>query len=147
MTTPLSDTPIVRYPDHAVYTRRHGRRYGLGSYPHTSLPLTPTSALASAECPFREADFGPAIAEATSLVPSSGKRPRLLATIGRAAFTATRRRGLHEGFSVTKAAPSPHAVRERGRSVRWAARVVSPGRAARVRCPVDPFRLTVASDG
>lgn len=67
--TPI-DTPIVRYPDHAVYTRRHGRRYGLGTYSHTPLPLTPTSALASAETPFREADFGVAITEATSLVPA-----------------------------------------------------------------------------
>lgn len=46
--TPI-DTPIVRYLDQAVYTRRHGRRYGLGTYSHSPLPLTPTSALASAE--------------------------------------------------------------------------------------------------
>ncbi|MFI9307040.1 NAD(P)/FAD-dependent oxidoreductase [Streptomyces triculaminicus] len=76
-----------------------------------------------------------------------GYPDRPLSRPRRAAFTPTRRRGLHDGFSVTKAAPSPHAVRERGRSVRWAARVVSPGRSARVRCPVDPFRLPVASDG
>ena len=75
--TPI-DSPFVRYPDHAVYTRRHGRRYGLGTYSHTPLPLTPTSALASAETPFRETDFGAAVAEATSLVPAFRK-----ATLGR----------------------------------------------------------------
>jgi glycine/D-amino acid oxidase-like deaminating enzyme len=67
--TPI-DTPMVRYPDHTVYTRRHGRRYGLGTYSHAPLPLTPTSTLTSAERPFREADFDAAIAEATALVPA-----------------------------------------------------------------------------
>nr|WP_228079275.1 FAD-dependent oxidoreductase [Streptomyces sp. MA3_2.13] len=66
--TPI-DGPIVRYPDHAVYTRRHGRRYGLGSYAHPPLPLTPSAALTSAELPFREEDFGTAPAAATALVP------------------------------------------------------------------------------
>ena len=73
--TPI-DTPIVRYPDHSVYTRRHGRRFGLGTYSHTPLPLTATSALASAERPFREADFGAAIAEATALVPAFREAPQ-----------------------------------------------------------------------
>ncbi|MFF3909507.1 NAD(P)/FAD-dependent oxidoreductase [Streptomyces sp. NPDC001848] len=73
------DAPIVRYPDHCVYTRRHGRRYGLGSYAHTPLPLVPSPDLVSAELPFRDADFGTALAEATSLVPifrtaSQGRR-------------------------------------------------------------------------
>ncbi|MET9395694.1 FAD-dependent oxidoreductase [Streptomyces sp. NPDC006624] len=67
--TPV-DAPIVRYPDHLVYTRRHGRRYGLGTYSHLPLPLTPTRTLVSAEQPFREADFGAALAEATALVPA-----------------------------------------------------------------------------
>ncbi|MDV9170882.1 FAD-binding oxidoreductase [Streptomyces sp. W16] len=77
--TPI-DTPIVRYPDHSVYTRRHGRRYGLGSYGHTPLPLTPSASLASAELPFREADFGSALAEATALVPAfrTARRGRAL---------------------------------------------------------------------
>jgi hypothetical protein len=66
--TPI-DAPIVRYPEHTVYTRRHGRRYGLGSYAHDPLPLTDLRALASAEVPFREADFGSALAEAAALVP------------------------------------------------------------------------------
>ncbi|WP_282961670.1 NAD(P)/FAD-dependent oxidoreductase [Streptomyces sparsogenes] len=64
------DIPIVRYPDHAVYTRRHGRRYGLGTYSHAPLPLTPTPALTSAERPFRDADFGAAVAAAGALVPA-----------------------------------------------------------------------------
>ncbi|GGM06094.1 hypothetical protein GCM10010129_57230 [Streptomyces fumigatiscleroticus] len=73
------DAPIVRYPDHAVYTRRHGRRYGLGSYAHTPLPLAPSPDLVSAELPFPDAVFGTALAEATSLVPvfrttSQGRR-------------------------------------------------------------------------
>jgi glycine/D-amino acid oxidase-like deaminating enzyme len=63
------DAPIVRYPDHAVYTRRHGRCYGLGSYAHPPLPLEPSAGLSSAELPFRDADFGAALAGATSLVP------------------------------------------------------------------------------
>ncbi|MET9774004.1 FAD-dependent oxidoreductase [Streptomyces sp. NPDC006367] len=67
--TPI-DTPIVRYPDQAVYTRRHGRRYGLGTYSHAPVPLTPTSTLTSAERPFLEADFGAALAQATALVPA-----------------------------------------------------------------------------
>ncbi|MGW4095042.1 NAD(P)/FAD-dependent oxidoreductase [Nocardia sp. NPDC004750] len=70
------DVPIVRYPDHAVYTRRHGRRYGLGSYSHTPLPLTPTAALASAECPFWAAEFDDAFAAATALVPAFRQAPR-----------------------------------------------------------------------
>ncbi|MGW0929034.1 NAD(P)/FAD-dependent oxidoreductase [Streptomyces sp. NPDC002644] len=73
--TPI-DTPIVRYPDHAVYTRRHGRRYGLGSYAHAALPLTPSSTLPSAELPFQEAAFGTAIAEATALVPAFRQVPQ-----------------------------------------------------------------------
>jgi glycine/D-amino acid oxidase-like deaminating enzyme len=64
------DGPIVRYPDHAVYTRRHGRSYGLGSYSHAPLPLEPNAGLASAERPFQEADFGAALAAATALVPA-----------------------------------------------------------------------------
>jgi glycine/D-amino acid oxidase-like deaminating enzyme len=70
------DAPIVRYPDHAVYTRRHGRRYGVGSYAHTPLPLAPSADLASAGLPFRDADFGTAMAEATSLVPVFRTAPR-----------------------------------------------------------------------
>lgn len=72
--TPI-DTPIVRYPDHAVYTRRHGRRYGVDSYSHAPLPLTPSPTLTSAELPFQEADFGTAIAEATALVPAFRQAP------------------------------------------------------------------------
>ncbi|MDQ1013349.1 glycine/D-amino acid oxidase-like deaminating enzyme [Streptomyces sp. V4I23] len=69
------DTPIIRYPDQAVYTRRHGRRYGVGSYAHTPLPLAPSPTLASAELPFQETDFGTAIAEATALVPAFREAP------------------------------------------------------------------------
>ncbi|MDQ0793138.1 FAD-binding oxidoreductase [Streptomyces sp. B1I3] len=72
--TPI-DTPIVRYPDQSVYTRRHGRRYGLGSYAHPPLPMEPTSGLATAERPFRELDFGTALAEATGLVPAFRDAP------------------------------------------------------------------------
>ncbi|MFG1773424.1 NAD(P)/FAD-dependent oxidoreductase [Nocardia salmonicida] len=60
----IIDEPIVRYPDQGVYTRRHGRRYGLGSYSHAPLPVDPTAALASAEYPFRETEFGDTIAKA-----------------------------------------------------------------------------------
>ncbi|MEV6428851.1 FAD-binding oxidoreductase [Nocardia sp. NPDC051463] len=67
--TPI-DAPIVRYPDHTVYTRRHGRRYGLGTYSHTPAPLTPTASLTSAEQPFRDNDFGDALAAATAMVPA-----------------------------------------------------------------------------
>ncbi|MGW8487971.1 NAD(P)/FAD-dependent oxidoreductase [Streptomyces sp. NPDC055886] len=73
--TPL-DTPIVRYPDQAVYTRRHGRRYGLGSYAHTALPLIPGPELTSAELPFPESEFGTAIEEALALVPAFRQAPR-----------------------------------------------------------------------
>ncbi|MBQ0829536.1 NAD(P)/FAD-dependent oxidoreductase [Streptomyces tagetis] len=69
------DAPIVRYPEHAVYTRRHGRRYGLGSYAHAPLPLTPSAGLTSAELPFREEDFGAALSRATSLVPAFRTAP------------------------------------------------------------------------
>ncbi|MGW7522782.1 NAD(P)/FAD-dependent oxidoreductase [Streptomyces sp. NPDC054783] len=72
--TPI-DAPIVRYPDHTVYTRRHGRRYGLGSYAHAPLPLDPSAALASAELPFRETDFGAALREAAALVPAFRSAP------------------------------------------------------------------------
>ncbi|WP_281180041.1 FAD-dependent oxidoreductase [Nocardia amamiensis] len=65
--TPI-DEPIVRYPDHAVYTRRHGRRYGLGTYSHEPIPLA--AAAATAERPYRESDFGAALAAATALVPA-----------------------------------------------------------------------------
>ncbi|MFH8493888.1 hypothetical protein [Streptomyces coeruleorubidus] len=56
--TPI-DAPIVRYPEHTVYIRRHGRRYGLGSYAHTPLPLTPSATLASVELPLLERPEGP----------------------------------------------------------------------------------------
>ncbi|MFJ4036124.1 NAD(P)/FAD-dependent oxidoreductase [Streptomyces griseoluteus] len=72
----FTDTPIVRYPDHSVYTRRHGRRYGLGSYAHTPLPLQPSADLVSAELPFREEEFGAALDRATSLVPVFRTAPR-----------------------------------------------------------------------
>ncbi|MFG2209663.1 NAD(P)/FAD-dependent oxidoreductase [Streptomyces sp. NPDC048638] len=72
--TPI-DAPIVRYPDHAVYTRRHGRRYGVGSYAHPPLPLEPTAGLRGAEHPFRESDFGSAVAEAMALVPAFRQAP------------------------------------------------------------------------
>jgi len=62
--------PIVRYPDETVYTRRHGRRYGLGSYAHDPLPTAPGQTLASAELPFHERDFGAAVEAATALVPA-----------------------------------------------------------------------------
>lgn len=73
--TPI-DTRIVRYPDHAVHTRCHGRRYGLGSYAHAALPLAPSPTLTSAELPFREAVFGTAIAETTALVPAFRQVPQ-----------------------------------------------------------------------
>ncbi|SHF61131.1 NAD(P)/FAD-dependent oxidoreductase [Streptoalloteichus hindustanus] len=72
--TPI-DAPVVRYPDHAVYTRRHGRRYGLGTYSHAPIPWTPSPALTSAESPFPEARFGAAVAEATRLVPAFRDAP------------------------------------------------------------------------
>jgi glycine/D-amino acid oxidase-like deaminating enzyme len=72
--TPI-DSPIVRYPDQSVYTRRHGRRYGVGSYAHAPLTLAPSVTLTSAELPFREADFGTAITEATALVPAFRRTP------------------------------------------------------------------------
>ncbi|GAB2912973.1 NAD(P)/FAD-dependent oxidoreductase [Streptomyces mayteni] len=72
--TPI-DGPIVRYPDHTVYTRRHGRRYGVGSYAHAPLPFDPRPGFTSAELPFDEADFGTAIAEATALVPAFREAP------------------------------------------------------------------------
>ncbi|RJQ80420.1 FAD-binding oxidoreductase [Pseudonocardiaceae bacterium YIM PH 21723] len=66
--TPI-DEPIVLYPDEHVYTRRHGTRYGLGSYAHRPLPFTPSTVL-SAELPFDHADFGSAIEDATRLIPA-----------------------------------------------------------------------------
>ncbi|MGW1814837.1 NAD(P)/FAD-dependent oxidoreductase [Streptomyces sp. NPDC002125] len=67
--TPI-DGPLVRYPDQTVYARRHGRRYGLGSYAHRPLPLEPTEDLTSAERPFVASDFETALDEATALVPA-----------------------------------------------------------------------------
>ncbi|MEU6240555.1 FAD-dependent oxidoreductase [Streptomyces sp. NPDC047024] len=69
------DGPIVRYPEHSVYTRRHGRRYGVGSYAHTPLPITPHSGLTSAELPFSDSDFGDALDRATALVPAFRDTP------------------------------------------------------------------------
>ncbi|WP_246102864.1 NAD(P)/FAD-dependent oxidoreductase [Streptomyces piniterrae] len=73
--TPI-DMPIVRYPDHTVYTRRHGRRYGLGSYAHSPLPLEPSAALGGAELPYCEGDFGTALGEARQLVPAFREAPQ-----------------------------------------------------------------------
>jgi len=69
------DAPITRYPEHSVYTRRHGRRYGLGSYAHAPVPMTASAGLGSAELPFREEDFGSALTRAASLVPAFRKAP------------------------------------------------------------------------
>ncbi|WP_063053093.1 hypothetical protein [Nocardia arthritidis] len=46
----------VEHPGYAVYTRRHGRRYGSGTYSHAPLPLGGT--VGAAENPYREDDFG-----------------------------------------------------------------------------------------
>ncbi|WP_086828963.1 FAD-binding oxidoreductase, partial [Allokutzneria sp. NRRL B-24872] len=59
--------PIVRYPEHAVYCRTHGHRYGFGSYDHEPVP----AALgATAGRRFRDKVFEPALAKARKLVPA-----------------------------------------------------------------------------
>lgn len=72
--TPI-DTPIVRYPEHTVYTRRHGRAYDMGTYSHTPLPASPES-LDTAEVSFRADDFGTALERAAELVPAFRGTPQ-----------------------------------------------------------------------
>ncbi|SDM62644.1 NAD(P)/FAD-dependent oxidoreductase [Allokutzneria albata] len=73
-TTPSEDLtgeaitmPIVRYPEHAVYCRIHGTRYGFGTYDHEPVP----AALgATAGRRFRDKVFEPALTRARKLVPA-----------------------------------------------------------------------------
>ncbi|MFG2141132.1 NAD(P)/FAD-dependent oxidoreductase [Streptomyces sp. NPDC048650] len=68
--TPI-DAPIVRYPDHAVYTRRHGRRYGVGSYAHPPAPAGADRGPAWGRTPF------PGIRLRVRRRRGHGARPRL----------------------------------------------------------------------
>ncbi|MER6949599.1 FAD-binding oxidoreductase [Nonomuraea sp. NPDC000554] len=62
--------PIVRYPEHAVYTRQHGRRWGLGSYAHQARPVAALALGDSAERLYPHQDFDPVVTTAAALVPA-----------------------------------------------------------------------------
>lgn len=62
--------PIVRYPEHAVYTRQHGHRWGLGSYAHQARPVEAGALGGTAERRYPAAAFDPVVSAAAALVPA-----------------------------------------------------------------------------
>lgn len=67
--------PILRHQDFSMYFRQHGDAYGIGSYKHDPLLVSPYDVGRNAMRPFTEADFGTAQAAADELLPAlKGKR-------------------------------------------------------------------------
>ncbi|KAM0427842.1 hypothetical protein ACHAPT_007301 [Fusarium lateritium] len=58
--------PFVRWPEHHVYARDHGERYGIGSYHHEPVKYTPTNGTAIGEW---IQDFKQPLKFATGLLP------------------------------------------------------------------------------
>ncbi|KAM0270027.1 hypothetical protein ACHAQH_009587 [Verticillium albo-atrum] len=76
---PLGESmPFVRWPEHHVYARDHGDRYGLGTYDHQPLGCKPTNDTAIGD--WVQGFDGP-LSAATSLVPD-GASEQLRAGVG-----------------------------------------------------------------
>lgn len=63
-------SPFVRWPEHHVYARNHGDRFGLGTYDHVPQPVAVELLTEGAERPWKDEVFGPAVARALALLPS-----------------------------------------------------------------------------
>ncbi|MGW1365366.1 NAD(P)/FAD-dependent oxidoreductase [Streptomyces chartreusis] len=62
-------SPFVRWPEHHVYARDHGDRYGLGTYDHAPVPVAYESLGHVAEQPWDANNFDRALAQALDLLP------------------------------------------------------------------------------
>src|SRR4028118_1807140 len=112
-----ADHVIVRHQDNAMYFRQHGERYGIGSYKHRSMPVTPD------EIPREHAPDG----EMPSLMPFTpedfegpwGESRRLMPTLRGAEIE----RGINGLFSFT---PDGGSLLGESREVRgfWMAEAV-----------------------
>ncbi|MGI8485047.1 MAG: NAD(P)/FAD-dependent oxidoreductase [Thermomicrobiales bacterium] len=65
--------PFIRWPEHHVYARDHGARFGLGTYDHEPSPIAPTQLGASAERPWPGHIFDDAIDRARHLLPEANR--------------------------------------------------------------------------
>ncbi len=63
-------SPFVRWPEHHVYARDHGDRFGLGTYDHLPQPVAVEQLGDNAERPWPPAVFDPAVARALALLPA-----------------------------------------------------------------------------
>ena len=61
--------PLVRYQDHAMYSRQHYDAWGIGSYKHEPMMVDPRDVGKTADFPFTPGDFAPAWAAAQALFP------------------------------------------------------------------------------
>ncbi len=61
--------PLVRYQDHAMYSRQHYDAWGIGSYNHAPMMVRPRDVGKTADFPFTPNDFAPAWAAAQELFP------------------------------------------------------------------------------
>jgi len=76
-----ADHAIIRHQDHSMYFRQHGERYGIGSYKHRSMPVSPDEIPRQREpgrempsiMEFTPADFEGPLEEARRLMPALQK--------------------------------------------------------------------------
>ena len=68
---PRAATPFIRWPEHHVYARDHGARFGLGTYDHLPSPISPIDLGTNAERPWPGQLFNDAIARARQLLPAA----------------------------------------------------------------------------
>jgi len=70
---PLGPMPFVRWPEHHIYARHHGARFGVGTYDHEPRPAAPASLDARAERAWPGPIFDDAIARAMIYLPAANR--------------------------------------------------------------------------
>lgn len=70
---PAATTPFIRWPEHHVYARDHGARFGLGTYDHEPSPIVPSQLGTSAERSWPGHLFDDAIDRARHLLPEANR--------------------------------------------------------------------------
>ena len=71
----FATTPFVRWPEHRVYARDHGDRFGLGTYDHEPLPIASDALGACAEREWPGPIFDRAIDRGLMLLPMHNRLP------------------------------------------------------------------------
>ena len=64
------NSAFVRWPEHHVYARDHGDRFGLGTYDHNPLAVDIAARATDAEQPWVAAEFDPVVTVALDLLPA-----------------------------------------------------------------------------